>query len=210
MNRANLSNQFVTTPADVTKLAASIMNADTALIGGRATYLRSLLAATQAELAGKPIQRVTGRPKRPDLEGAVTAFEKANETFYAAVLAAVPEGLTPDERQSKTSFARSASATLRGALRTGWNPLGASATSITKGVLTTWVASHREPRPVSPVRVEKRVLAYVGRMAELLNSLPKEEAERILGLALQDLGQPAPQRLTNLSVRRVVPEARAH
>ena len=160
-----MNREFVTTPADITKLAASIMGADTALQGGRTTYLRSLLAGVQTELTGKPIQRVTGRPKRPELEAALQAFEKTNESFYAAVLAAVPDGLTPDERQSKTSFARSASATLRGAIKTGWNPLGASVTAVTKCILTAWVASHREPRPVSPARVEKRVLMYVGRMS---------------------------------------------
>lgn len=198
--------EFVSSPADVTKLAAAIMGADTSATGGRATYLRSLLAVTQTELAGKPVLKIQGRPKRPDMEAAAQTFDKVAETFYAAVLAAVPEGLTAAERQSKTSFARSAAATLRRAIRTGWNPLGETAPSVTKGKLAAWVAEHSEPRPLTAKAAERRVMDHVGAIADLIDKLPKEDAARVLAMALTDLGQPT-QSLTSVSLRRHEPRA---
>lgn len=203
-----MSKEFVTAPADITKLAHSIMNADESAGSGRTTYLRSLVAVIQQTLGGKPVLRVTGRPKRPDVAEAVEAFEKANELFYSAVLEAVPASLTPQERQSKTSFARSSSATLRRAIKAGWNPLGESVTSVSKARLAAFTKEHYPTRAPSPNVLEKRVMRYTGRIAELVDALPKEEASRVLGMVLADLGQASPNQasaLTNISVRRNTP-----
>lgn len=202
-----MNKEFVTNAAEITKLATAILGADSAGAGGRATYLRSLLAATQVALGVKPVLRVQGRPKRADMDAAVAAFNGVAESFYTAVLAAVPEGLTAQERQSKTSFARSAAATLRRAIKTGWNPLGEAVTAVSKTRLTAWIKEHSEPRPISAKVAEARVMASVGRIADLIDSLPKEEGARILAMALTDLGQPT-QHLTNVSVRRVAARER--
>jgi hypothetical protein len=204
-----MNRLFVVEVSDVQKLAAGIFSADASAGTGRATYLRSLLAVTQSELAGKPIQRLSGRPKRPELDTAAQAFEKVNEAFYPAVLAAVPEGLTPAERQSKTSFARSAAATLRRAIKTGWNPLGVAAGAVTKGELTAWIKAHSVPRPPSPGAAEKRVVRLADRIAGILKGLPQEDASRIRAMALEELEGP-PQRLTNVSVRRQESRPAAH
>jgi hypothetical protein len=196
-----MTKEFVTSTADVTKLAHAIINADASSAGGRATYLRSLLAATQAELGGKPVLRIQGRPKRPELELAAQTFDKVADGFYAAVLTAVPEGLTAQERQGKTSFARSAAATLRRAIKTGWNPLGEAVTSVSKGKLTAWIKEHSAPRPITAKAAEQRVMSKVGEIADLIDRLPKEEGARVLAMALTDLGHPT-QHLTNVSVRR--------
>ncbi len=203
-----MTKEFVTNAADVTKLAHAIINADASATGGRATYLRSLLAATQAELVGKPVLRVQGRPKRVDLDLSASAFDKVAEAFYGAVLGAVPEGLTAAERQSKTSFARSAAATLRRAIKTGWNPLGEAVTAVSKTRLTAWIKEHSEPRPLTPKIAESRVMQHVGAIADLIDKLPKEDAARVLAMALTDLGQPT-QHLTNVSLRRVPARERA-
>lgn len=196
-----MTKEFVTSAADVTKLAHLIFSSDGAAAAGRATYLRSLLAATQHELAGKPILRIAGRPKRVELDVAGATFDQVAKSFYAAVLAAVPEGLSAAERQSKTSFARSAAATLRRAIKTGWNPLGEAAPAVSKTRLTAWIKEHAEPRPLSPKIAENRVMRHVGAIADLIDQLPKEEGARVLAMALTDLGQPV-QHLTNISVRR--------
>lgn len=196
--------EFATTPAAITKLVAVILAADSGAREGRATYLRSLLAATQTEIAGKPVLRVTGRAKRPSVDDALAAFERAQKPFYDAVLAAVPEGLSALERQSKTSFARSAAATLRRAISLGWNPLAHGVAKVTKGELTAWVATHAEPRPLTPKRAEKRVMNLVGRISEMLAVLPKEDSDRILAMATADLGisVPEPQRITGAKLVR--------
>lgn len=197
-----MNREFVTSVSDVTKLAASIFTGESRLHGDRATYLRSLVAGVQAEVAGKPVLRVAGRPRRPDLDGSVAALERTNEAFYAAVVAALPEGLTAAERQSKTSFARSAAATLRRAIKTGWNPLSVAAGSVTKGQLTAWIVEHREPRAITPAAAEKRVVGLAEKIGELLSALPPEERSRVRAIALEGMGEPPPQRLTNVSVRR--------
>ena len=70
-----MSKEFVTAPADIQKLAHSIMQADQAGGSGRSTYLRSLVAVVQQTLGGKPVLRVVGRPKRPEIDAAIAAFE---------------------------------------------------------------------------------------------------------------------------------------
>jgi hypothetical protein len=193
---------YTTNPADVTKLAADIMNQTEAAAGGRSTYLRSLLAATQAELAGKPVLRLTGRAKRPDIDLTIQTYEKIQEAFYAAVLAAVPEGLKAAERQSKTSFARSAGATMRRAIRAGWNPLGTALHAVSKGGLAAWTEEHSEPRAVTPAGVEKRVNNYLERIGELLGKLPPPEAARIQALVLEQMGAEKPQRIVSSTLRK--------
>lgn len=204
-----MSKEFVTTQADITKLAQTIMSADDSSTTGRTTYLRSLVAVIQQTLGGKPVLRVTGRPKRPDVEACVEAFEKANEMFYGAVLEAVPTALTPAERQSRTSFARSSAATLRRAVKAGWNPLGESVTTVSKARLAAFAKEHSTPRAASVKALEGRVMRYTGRIAELVDALPKEEAARVLGMVLADLGQTpvAAQEPTmrNISVARRTP-----
>lgn len=197
------TENFVTTPAGIQKLAEALMSADAGASQGRATYLRSLLAATQEGLAGKPVLRVTGRPKRPELDQALAVYEKVQETFYAAVLAAVPSGLNAAERQSKTSFARSSGATLRRAIKTGWNPLGVSVGTVSKGVLTAWISEHREERPMTAARAEKQVTHLVERISELLGAIPKEEALRIAAQAAADISpDTAPQRITSMRLTK--------
>lgn len=201
-----MSKEFVTAPADITKLVTMIMSADDASNTGRSTYLRSLVAVVQQTLGGRPVLRVTGRPKRPEIEAAVEAFEQANTTFYTAVLEAVPEGLDAKAKQSKTSFARSSAATLRRALKAGWNPLGEAVTAVSKARLAAFAKEHYPTRAPSPGAVERRVMRYTGRIADLVNDLPKEDASRVIGMVLADLGVetptiPAPP-LRNVSVTR--------
>lgn len=200
-----MNKDFVTAPADITKLAHAIMAADEGAGSGRSTYLRSLVAVVQQTLGGKPVLRVAGRPKRPEIEDAVAAFEAANSTFYQAVLDALPAGIAPEAKQSKTSFARSSAATLRRAIKSGWNPLGEAVTAVSKARLAAFASEHHPTRVPSPGALERRVMRYTGRIADLVDALPKEEASRVLGMVLADLGQvpaPEPQERRNVSVRR--------
>lgn len=210
-----MSKEFVTASADIAKLVAMIMSADDAAGTGRSTYLRSLVAVVQQTLGGRPVLRVQGRPKRPEIDDAVQAFEAANTTFYTAVLDAVPAGLDAKAKQSKTSFARSSAATLRRAIKAGWNPLGESVIQVTKARLAAFAREHLPPRTPTAGAVERRVLRYTERIADLVEGLPKEDASRVLGLVLADLGGEAQAPATgvalrNVSVRRTAERPAAH
>lgn len=197
---------FVTTPAEIANLAREILNHADAEMTGRQTYLRSLLATLQIELAGKPVLRVRGNHKAAEQESALAALEKVNARFYEAVLEALPQGMTPGERQARTSFARSSAATLRRAIALGWDPLGTAVQDVSKSHLTRFVAEHAAPRPVTPARAEKRILQHIEQIVVLLAKLPKPEADRIRSAMLADFGVPAPQNLRSVSLRRHPPE----
>lgn len=201
-----MSKEFVTAPADIQKLAHAIMTADTAGTNARSTYLHSLVAVVQQTLGGKPVLRVVGRPKRPEIDAAVAAFEEANTMFYTAVLEAVPKEATPEERQSRTSFARSSAATLRRALKAGWNPLGEACTAVSKARLAAFAREHYPSLPPSVKALESRVMRYTQKVADMVAALPVGDRNRVLGMVLADLGQApitdTPQ-MRNVSVRRV-------
>lgn len=193
---------FAATLKDVTALAESIMRAEDASIGGRATYLRSLLAGVQVELIGKPVLRaLRGDRKAPSVEAALAAVEKVNAQYYEAVLAVVPDGLTAEERNARTNFARSAASTLRRAVKLGW-PVLTPINDASKVVLSRWVKEHSASRPVTLQRAQTQVGGMIERIQQILAKLPDAEARAVARAAVEELSGVTPQRLTSVSLRR--------
>lgn len=180
---------FVSTPAEITKLAAEIILAQNAETGGRATYLRSLLAAIQIELVGKPVIRLGRGPARTiPVEQSLAALEKVHAIFYEACLAGCPPAMGSNEREARCNFARTSASTLRRAISLGWNPVGTALADVTKVSLRRFVDEHRPARTPSVRRTTTAVMRLVERIKELAHALPDDgEAASLLAAAVEAL-----------------------
>lgn len=210
----NNSIVFVTDAAEVTKLAQEIMQHSDAEIVGRGVYLRSLLAGVQLELTGKAVLRPT-RAQARDVgsASALAAFEKVQTRYYEAVLAAVPEALTPAEKQSRTAFARSSASTLRRAIGLGWNPLACDLAQVSKVLLREYVDAHTPVRAPTVARIERYIHKQVEKISQMVEVLDDAQATALVKQAIADFQSlmapievPA-QRVTGMRLQRT---AHAH
>lgn len=124
---------------DIDALVTQFIEAQNALITAKGTYLKVLLATTQAELHLKPrkvrARRLEALPA-PDVPVHVMALESVHKRFYVKLLAGYKaKGLLPAEVNKKTSFARSYKSVVRTWIRSGRNIGSLAAGTITRDAL---------------------------------------------------------------------------
>jgi hypothetical protein len=173
------------TDGGIVRMVKDVLARDTASRESQSTYLRTLVAGVQVELAGKPVfGPARGRVKAVTVDEALGALAIVNGRFYGFVLEAVNEE-NPDanarERNARSGFARSAAATLRAALRAGLNPLTVALPSATKEGLRQWTAQH-QPAKEKPSIADgvRKARALIKRLAEILQPMTGAEKASIL------------------------------
>ena len=117
---------------EVTTIVQSILSADGLITGGRTTYLRTLVQATQEEL---------GKGKGEPAKAQLAALLKTHKRFYAVALAAaqafVPKSTKGRaiELHRRINFARTSLSAVRGHIRAGSDVCGLNASKVSKGSL---------------------------------------------------------------------------
>lgn len=179
------TKNFIATPTDIEKLAADIIDGVQRSETGRGTYLRALVATTQAQLQSPVRQRTVKMAKLSpdDMITHLKAFNTIAQTFYGVVLqvakATVPDPDTKLIRQ-RTGFARSAASTVRGFIRAGNDVRALAAHRVTKSGLASPL---RKRKPTPDVLKRRAVTAGSGleKIARELYALNPQEAHDVLG-----------------------------
>jgi hypothetical protein len=166
------SKNFVATAGDIHKLAGLILDSELASVSGRGTYLKALVATTQAKLDSPPRQR-NGNAARLDEDGVkeqLTAFEAVYAAFHAEVVK-VAEATLPepdaDMMRSRTGFSRSSGATVRSYIRAGNDIRVLAAHRAVKASL----AVPRTKRKLTVEAMRKRADVLTGELSAVLKTL---------------------------------------
>lgn len=187
---------YVATTEDIDALVRGYLGAISVHGSTRSTYLRALIATTQAQLASPPKTRTYVR----NIEGAliteqVSALETVHKKFYDVVLKAIEDSPPVDgmTAHARSGFARSAKSTIRSWIMTGHDITGLAAGRVTKSFLREGVPV-RQGRPRQQNHISTK-LKSVTDAADTLASTDKaaamkylEDAMTVLATKLISLG----------------------
>lgn len=168
------SRHYVATLDDVAALTRDIITAQKQGSEGRATYLRALIATTQAELGQTPRQRTAPIGKLNDEERnhQLKVLEEVGARFYGAVVKAARAQIEgPDrggrELNRRTTFARTSLSAIRRWVRAGNDITSLVAARTTKASLA--VAGRR--KGPSPKVLGNQTRRYAARLEKTLATL---------------------------------------
>ena len=203
---------YIASDDDVKKLTTAIFDGDAQAESGRSTYLKTLVASTQAELGAKPRARASSKAPRLDDEtvaAQLSALAVVHERFYTLIAdmadKAVPKGAKDRgiEVNRKTNFARTALYAVRGWIRDKRDITAVAAKTVTKLSLAVEAAT---PKPASPkvlkVRAERESKALMVTLMALadgdkaaavveLNLLMDQVTAQLLALSSSPVGNAA-------------------
>lgn len=197
------TKNYVATASDIRALASTIVGATAEVITGRTTYLRALVATTQAELHATPRKNATAKPKHlkgSEIAAQLAALVAVHDRFYAAVLEACEEGLSGKDKalelNRRSNFARTALYAVRSYIRAGHDITYVVAARTTKVTL----AVSRPPRRASARSLKSRMEARS--KALMVTALELSDVDKVTAVAEIELllGQLAAQ-LASLGVQ---------
>lgn len=182
-----ITHDYIATPAEIGSLTAQMLAADTTSVTSRSTYLKALVATSQADL-----------PKgNSDKAAMLAAVDGTHERFYEAVLKAAGDTLPPRTADRatllnrRTNFARSSVSMLRSWIKAGGILKELKPKTLTKASL----AVERKRRPISERRLKARVEARSKALVSALLALGEqnqstaaEELELLMGQLTDHLG----------------------
>jgi hypothetical protein len=179
---------YLATEGDIEALAREYYESQERLAGSRTTYFRSLLAAVQVEIAGKPTLRTNKTASALTEEETakhLEAFERVNTRLYAAVIRG---SVTPDvadapglreeerrrrslERNRRNNYARSAASTLRAHIRAGHDVTRISVVHATKNSMVVSNSTQSRLPLTDSERLQRRVKNTSSRLTALVSDL---------------------------------------
>lgn len=176
------TQKFDVSDEGVATLVRDVLTREKSRAEGQASYLRTLIAATQIELGSQPKMGGRGRVKPVEVAEAMKAINVTHGRFYAIVLAQLEAEPDAKERNSQSGFARSAVSTFRSAVRLGLNPLEIVIPTVSKGWLREWTRAHRAEAigPMSVSAAQRSARALVKRLAALIEPMSDEAKAEVL------------------------------
>jgi hypothetical protein len=147
------SRKYVASPTDIENLTRSVLEASITSTEGRSTYLATLIATTQARLAGAPRKRLSSPTKLSPTERdkQLEVLDEVAGLFYDHVKKAARETLKAHNRYSaieenkRTNFARSSLSILRKWVKVGNDITSLVAGRTSKSMLTVEPRAGRPP-----------------------------------------------------------------
>lgn len=175
---------YVATPQDIERIAGTILDSTQAADSGRGTYLKALVATTQAELGSQPRKRPSHSTHLDEngVAAQLAAFEAVYARFHEAVVK-VAEATVPDPNaalmRSRTAFSRSAGSTVRSFIRAGNDIRSLVAAKVIKKAL----AVPRARRKFTVEALRKRAVKLTEELAAVLRNLKAANSEIALEAA---------------------------
>ncbi len=203
---------YVATEDDIAKLTQTIVAADGQASGGRASYLRVLVAVTQKELGAEVRQR-TGKAARlaaDETAKQLAALALVHERFYSVIVKVTGDSLSPGtkgravEINRLTNFARTAMSAIRSWVKAGNDITALAPAKVSKSSLS--VTLRKAGRPSVKVlrnrteSLSKTLMSTV----KTLSSVDKATAIEAIQATMQTLSDHL-VKLGFVSTRKIAP-----
>lgn len=165
------SKQYLASPTEVEETTKEVLDARLTLKSGRATYLKMVVAKTQANLGMDPRSTAAASRRINDEKRTehLLALKRAHKEYYDIVKATVSARIRPGkERNAATGFARTSMNAIVKWVRAGYDITCLAPAKVTKYELEQAVLKHKTPsQKILANRVSKFLMKLSARITDL-------------------------------------------